>query len=74
MLTFSKFSCYPNPSNSQFILETFDKEIERFTVSDMNGRLILNQTVNAKHLTFGNELQSGVYLLSVFKEEQRKQV
>lgn len=71
-LTFSKVSLYPNPSNGQFILESLDGNIERFTVSDMNGKLILQQNLNTQKTAFGNALKPGVYLLMVFINGQQK--
>ena len=56
---------YPNPSNTQFIIETFSAEKQYLKLFDQNGRILLSQDFNGKTNIDVTNLSQGVYNLTV---------
>ena len=65
----SLVSVYPNPSNGNFVVETNSTEKQTMQLFDVNGKLILNQTINGKTNIDVSNLAEGVYNLSLINSE-----
>jgi myo-inositol-hexaphosphate 3-phosphohydrolase len=62
---------YPNPSSSHFNIQ-FNQTIEKadLSVYDISGKLIQNLNLNGvQNLEFGNDLNSGVYLVKITSDK-----
>jgi hypothetical protein len=57
---------YPNPTNHTINIQS-ETTIQEFSILDMNGRVVLNQIVNAKQVSDVDisELNRGVYLIKL---------
>jgi len=68
----------PNPSDAQFnikvkTINTIDKI--SITVFDVNGRMVHSNVFNSKQLySFGNELESGIYFITIAQKDQHQSV
>jgi len=60
-----KLNIYPNPNNGSFIIETNATANQTVEIYDVNGKLILSQTINEKAIVDISNLNSGVYNLSL---------
>jgi hypothetical protein len=56
---------YPNPNTGQFILETSSQEKQVMNIYDVDGRLVLTQTIFEKTIIDMNGLDDGIYNLSL---------
>jgi type IX secretion system substrate protein len=65
----SLVSIYPNPSNGNFVVETNSTEKQTIQLFDINGKLVLNQTINGKTNIDVSNLAEGVYNLSLINSE-----
>ena len=65
----SQISIYPNPSNGNFIIETNTSSKQAMQVYDVNGRLVLTQTILSKTTIDANILTDGVYNISITGNE-----
>ena len=66
----NKFRVYPNPVNDILTIKN-DKNcnIDTFILSDINGREIINQTLNPENLDV-SQLQKGIYFLKINSENK----
>lgn len=56
---------YPNPNNGTFTIESKAEKIGTLEITDMFGRTLLRQIVNAGKVSLQTELSSGLYLIKV---------
>ena len=61
----SQLSIYPNPNSGTFTIETNSTEKQNLMVFDVNGKLVLNQTINGKTSIDAGALAEGVYNISI---------
>lgn len=61
----STISVYPNPSSTNFVIETSNKDKQTLQVFDINGKLVLTQSINGKTNIDVSNLAEGVYNLSL---------
>jgi sugar lactone lactonase YvrE len=61
----STFKIYPNPSSTNFVIEPSSTDKQTLQVFDVNGKLVLTQTINGKTNIDVSTLAEGVYNLSV---------
>jgi|GEM_PF-2847274 len=59
---------YPNPSNSKFTVETNALTKQTLNLFDVNGKLVLSQTINGKTNIDVSNLAEGVYNLSLINQ------
>jgi hypothetical protein len=62
-------SVYPNPSKGSFVIETSSTEKQTMQLFDVNGKLVLTQTVIGKTNIDVSNLAEGVYNLSLINSE-----
>jgi len=61
---------YPNPNNGAFIIETNASENQStIMLYDINGKLVLTQTLNSKTTIDAGNLNAGIYNLSLISNE-----
>jgi hypothetical protein len=60
---------YPNPSNGSFVIEPSSTTKQTMQVYDVNGKLVLSQTINGKTSIDANSLNEGVYNISLQSNE-----
>jgi hypothetical protein len=60
---------YPNPNNGSFVIEASNSTKQSMQVYDVNGKLVLNQTINGKTTIDANNLNEGVYNISLQSNE-----
>ena len=56
---------YPNPAQNNFTIETNTNQKQTLQLFDVNGKLVLTQTINDKAIVDVSNLSSGVYNLSI---------
>ena len=56
---------HPNPNNGVFVIETNSGLQQTLLVYDVNGRLVLNQTVTGKANIDASALPDGTYSISL---------
>ncbi|MFM9946142.1 MAG: T9SS type A sorting domain-containing protein, partial [Bacteroidia bacterium] len=63
-----KFAVYPNPANSQIVIENLDfkKLASKYVISDINGSLLMEDSFSETKLIDINELSSGFYFISIY--------
>ncbi|HEX7412961.1 MAG TPA: T9SS type A sorting domain-containing protein, partial [Bacteroidia bacterium] len=64
-----QINIYPNPSNGTFIIETNATTKQTIQIYDVNGKVVLMQTINAKATIDANRLSEGVYNISIINTE-----
>ena len=62
-------SIYPNPSTGSFTIETNSDSKQTLTMYDINGRVILSQTIKGKTTIDAGSLYEGVYNASLQSNE-----
>ena len=67
----SNFSCaiYPNPSKGNFMVETNNTSKQSIQMFDVNGNIVLNQSITGKTSIDAGNLPDGVYNVSVTSSE-----
>src|SRR6185312_10821204 len=68
-VTNASVSIYPNPSHGEFIIETNSTEKQTVQMYDVNGKLVLTQTISGKTNIDVSSLAEGVYKLSLINSE-----
>ncbi|MEO8761385.1 MAG: T9SS type A sorting domain-containing protein, partial [Bacteroidia bacterium] len=63
------FSIYPNPTNGIFVLETNTSAKQTLQIVDVNGRIVLTQTINGTSTINTGNLAEGVYNASLMGNE-----
>jgi hypothetical protein len=61
----SEVRVYPNPASDFITIETNETNILDYSLCDMNGRIVKNGFVNGEGKVAVNDLQPGIYLLSM---------
>jgi hypothetical protein len=64
-----QISIYPNPSNGSFVIETNATTKQTAYIYDVNGKLVLSQTINGKTNIDASSLNEGVYNISIINNE-----
>jgi len=62
-------SIYPNPNNGSFIIEPSSATKQTMQVYDINGKMVLSQTINGKTNIDAGSLTEGVYNISLISNE-----
>jgi hypothetical protein len=62
-------SVYPNPNNGSFTIESSSTEKQTLQVFDVNGKLVLSQTLSSKASVDASMLSEGVYNLTLIGNE-----
>ncbi|HXD93811.1 MAG TPA: T9SS type A sorting domain-containing protein [Bacteroidia bacterium] len=65
----NNLNIYPNPTNGSFIIESNSSEKQTLQVFDINGKLVLSQTINGKTIIDASILSEGVYNISLISNE-----
>ncbi|HEX7415522.1 MAG TPA: T9SS type A sorting domain-containing protein [Bacteroidia bacterium] len=65
----TNISIYPNPSNGSFVIEPNSNTKQTMQVYDVNGKLVLTQTINGKTTIDATALNEGVYNISLISNE-----
>lgn len=66
----NKFAIFPNPVNNILSIQNFEnKLIDKITILDLTGKMVLEQENNSNSINVEN-LQSGMYLLQILSEEK----
>jgi type IX secretion system substrate protein len=58
-------SVYPNPAQNNFTIETTDTEKQTVSIFDVNGKLVLSQTISGKTTIDVSNLNAGVYNINI---------
>ena len=61
----SQIYIYPNPNNGNFIIEPNSTDKQTLQVFDVNGKLVLTQSINGTTNIDASNLAEGVYNLSL---------
>jgi len=61
----NQVNIYPNPTSNNFIIETTYTDKQTLQLFDVNGKLVLTQTINGKTNIDASNLAEGVYNLSL---------
>ncbi len=56
---------YPNPNNGNFVIESYSNEKQIMQLYDINGKLVLSQTINGNTSINANSLSEGIYNISI---------
>jgi type IX secretion system substrate protein/VCBS repeat protein/FG-GAP repeat protein len=65
----NEINIYPNPNNGSFVIETNSTEKQTMQIYDINGKLVLNQTINGKTNIDASNLADGVYNISLLSND-----
>ncbi len=65
----NQVNIYPNPSTGNFIIETNSPEKQTLHIYDINGKLVLTQSVNGRTNVDASSLTEGVYNISIISNE-----
>ena len=65
----ANISIYPNPNNGSFVVEPSNATKKTMQVYDVNGKLVLSQTINGKTNIDASTLNEGVYTISLINNE-----
>jgi sugar lactone lactonase YvrE len=60
---------YPNPNNGSFVVEPNSSTKQTMQVYDVNGKLVLTQTINGKTTIDAGSLNEGIYNISITGNE-----
>jgi hypothetical protein len=69
LLSGNELNIYPNPSNGNFIIEPSSATKQTMQVYDVNGKLVLSQTIKGKTSIDCTPLNEGVYNISIISTE-----
>jgi hypothetical protein len=64
-----QINIYPNPNNGSFVIEPNSTTKQTMQVYDVNGKLVLSQTINGKTNIDASSLNDGVYNISLQSNE-----
>jgi hypothetical protein len=65
----NNINIYPNPSNGNFIIESNSITKQTVQMYDINGRVVLTQTINGKTAIDASNLTGGVYTISIISDQ-----
>ena len=60
---------YPNPNNGSFVIEPNSNTIQTIQMYDVNGKIVLSQTITGKTNIDASSLNEGVYNISLISNE-----
>ena len=60
---------YPNPNNGSFVIEPSNSTKQIIQLYDVNGKLVLSQTINGKTTIDASSLNEGVYNISIISND-----
>ncbi|MEN8228219.1 MAG: T9SS type A sorting domain-containing protein [Bacteroidota bacterium] len=67
----SGFSIYPNPTSGIVNIESFENDIQRVSVIDVSGKLIMQQKTATNHLTIDLSNQpAGIYFIKIEAKDE----
>ena len=61
----TQITIYPNPNTGNFVIETNATTKQTIQIYDVNGKIILTQSINSKATIDASNLPSGIYNVSV---------
>ncbi|HXU27037.1 MAG TPA: T9SS type A sorting domain-containing protein, partial [Bacteroidia bacterium] len=64
-----KVTVYPNPTNSNFIIETNSNEKQTLEIFDVTGKMVLNRNITGKTNIDVSSLDNGIYFIQVKTNE-----
>jgi type IX secretion system substrate protein/putative Ig domain-containing protein len=64
-----QINIYPNPNNGSFVIEPSNLTKQTIQLYDVNGKLVLSQTINGKTTVDASSLNEGVYNISLLSNE-----
>ncbi len=67
--TNEQITIYPNPNNGSFVIEPNNSTKQTMQVYDVNGKLVLSQTISGKTSIYASGLNEGVYNISLQSNE-----
>ena len=67
--TTNQINLYPNPNNGNFTIETNNAEKQTISIFDINGKLVLSQTINGASYIDASNLNAGVYNLNAVSKQ-----
>jgi hypothetical protein len=67
--SFSNMAVYPNPAQNNFTIETNTTQKQTLQVFDVNGKLVLTQSIFGKTIIDVSNLNAGLYNLSLITNE-----
>ena len=62
----NRTTIYPNPNNGSFIIETSSPEQQNIKIYDVTGKLVLNQSIYGRIIIDANDLNAGIYNVTIF--------
>ncbi|MHB8260802.1 MAG: choice-of-anchor tandem repeat GloVer-containing protein [Bacteroidia bacterium] len=65
----NQLKIYPNPNNGSFVIEPNSSAKQTMQVYDVNGKMVLSQTINGKTSIDASCLNEGVYNISLISNE-----
>ncbi len=65
----NQISIYPNPNNGNFTIESNNNAKQTMQLYDVNGKLVLSQTINGKTMIDADILNEGVYNISIINDQ-----
>ncbi len=65
----NNISLYPNPSNGSFVIEPSNATKQTMQVYDVDGKMVLSQSINGKTSIDASSLNEGVYNISLISSE-----
>jgi hypothetical protein len=65
----NELNIYPNPNNGSFVVETNTTDKQTIALYDVNGKLVLSQTITGKTNIDASILNEGVYNISIVSNE-----
>ncbi len=63
--SYNSLNVYPNPSNGNFVIEPSSAVKQTMRVYDVNGKIVLSQTINGKTNIDAGNLSEGVYNVNI---------
>lgn len=65
----NQFSLYPNPTSAQFSVQTSGNQVQQMQVLDLQGRVLLSETINGTSTLDASQWEAGVYLVKMTQPE-----
>jgi len=65
----NQISIYPNPNNGSFVIEPKNAITQTMQLYDVNGKLVLSQTINGTTIIDASRLNEGVYNITIINDE-----
>jgi len=60
---------YPNPASNVLNIVSYNVEIEKINIYNLNGQLVLNKDVNNNQKTINiSSLESGIYIVDILSD------